>query len=74
MDDILHIDIENPLKLCLLSHLVFLWVVLQVQEEGYESSRRRVAKYHRLSMRCPKVFHHKLKYLREYMRGVQVRV
>ena len=36
--------------------------------------RRRVAKYHRVSMRCPKVFHSKLKYFREYMRGVQVRV
>ena len=51
------------------------WVVLQVQEEGYESSlsfRRRVAKYHKVSMRCPKLFHPKPKYLREFMRGLQV--
>ena len=38
MNDILLINLENPLKLCLLSYIVFLWVVLQVQEEGYESS------------------------------------
>ena len=53
------------------------WVVLQVQEEGYESSLsfgRRVAKYHKVSMRCPKFFHPKPKYRREFMRGLQVRV
>ena len=53
------------------------WVVLQVQEEGYESSlsfRRRVAKYHKVSMRCPKFFTPKPKYLMEFMKGLQVRV
>ena len=53
------------------------WVVLQVQEEGYESSlsfRRRVAKYHKVSMRCPKFFQPKPKNLKEFMRGLQVRV
>ena len=53
------------------------WVVLQDKEEGYESSlsfRRRVAKYHKVSMRCPKFFHPKPRYCREFIRGVQVRV
>ena len=52
-------------------------MVLEVQEEGYKSSlnfRRRVAKYYKVSMRCPKFFHPKPKYLREFMRGVEVRV
>ena len=47
------------------------------EEECYESSlsfRRRVAKYYKVSMRCPKFFHPKLKYLREFMRGLQVSV
>ena len=35
---------------------------------------RKVAKYHKVSMRCPKFFHPKPKYLREFMRGLQVRV
>ena len=37
--------------------------------------KSQVAKYHKVSMRCPKFFHPKPKYLREFMRGVhQVRV
>ena len=59
------------------SHGQGYWVVLQVQEEGYESSlsfRRSVAKCHKVSMRCPKYFHPMPKYLREFMRGLQARV
>ena len=34
--------------------------------------KSQVAKYHKVSMRCPKFFHPKPKYLREFMRGVHL--